>query len=788
MQFLKKQTTKDRYGNETTYEFENQVKPLDQTEIMKMMMEQGVPQMPQGIPQMPIQQQAQQGHPGGPKGTDTVPAWLTPGEFVMNAKAVDKFGPQIEAMNNEGREEQNAQVPQMGGQEAQYHAAGGEVTPEYIPDAGEIARYQAALNEVRDNATSSARVAAAFKDGEFRNAVAPEVQYEVPSMLDRVPQDPSQAKSFTNIGEEAIGPIPTVPAQAEVPTESSSIMGFLQPAIDNAKADGAAIYGGVNYNPRGVQGDDTGVDATSGVDDPFATYKREPKTKVEGDAKDKNLNESYMNGKITLDELNTGKANVEADKFIKLRDDEAAIVKESEDIQSQINLANTANLPTEDLEDQLAKLKDDEVKAAEAININKGIQEQIKQDPEAYEDMGGLTVEDSDALIAAGKKVNGFPLYDKNLSLASGNSGVPKVDAPPTSWYDSAFDALKKAGGNLLSPDRLAEATLMYLGSRAMGYGHAGSLGFVSKQYLGGIKADQAAVRAAAADKSKRALDMKDFGNKELIKTKLAAAAKGIANGQIKVDRTKLITIADTNGKKRKVYAAVDGAGNKSYTDTNGKPIDTAGYETEQSNIKDTPEYRNRVETTSKSFAKVFKELEDREGSFDDEGNVTYTTGIIPGVAGREAVDWAVKNGVPQEEIGGLLQSAYMDAINFSKASGTTPKDIKPFLNQLVIRHKAGASVDLFALKTDDKKAPKQYVDASKLANVNAAIAKTLKDKGVDAKVSDIASQYYDSVVPAWNKLSPTVREKWESRANDGENGFYVFIANRLGIDERKVK
>ena len=283
MQFLKKKTTKDRYGNETTYEFENQVKPLDQTEIMKMMMEQGVPQMPQGIPQMPIQQQGQQGHPGGPKGTDTVPAWLTPGEFVMNAKAVDKFGPQIEAMNNEGREEQSAQVPQMGGQEAQYHADGGEVVddyksyrplavavraadnlglmdgvkeradagiyghvpfalqaakwlfgpdkesqasadgrevqPEHTPDKDEISRYRAALATASGNGSSSAAVHAAFEDGEFRNAVAPEVQYEVPSMLDRVPQDPSQAKSFTNIGEEAIGPIPTVPAQAEVPTD-----------------------------------------------------------------------------------------------------------------------------------------------------------------------------------------------------------------------------------------------------------------------------------------------------------------------------------------------------------------------------------------------------------------------------------------------------------------------------------------------------------------------------------------------------------------------------------------
>lgn len=31
-------------------------------------------------------------HPGRPKGTDTVPAWLTPGEFVQNRGAVRYYG------------------------------------------------------------------------------------------------------------------------------------------------------------------------------------------------------------------------------------------------------------------------------------------------------------------------------------------------------------------------------------------------------------------------------------------------------------------------------------------------------------------------------------------------------------------------------------------------------------------------------------------------------------------------------------------------------------------------
>jgi hypothetical protein len=41
-------------------------------------------------------------HPGSPKGTDTTPAWLTPGEFVMQKSAVQSFGlPFMNALNNQ---------------------------------------------------------------------------------------------------------------------------------------------------------------------------------------------------------------------------------------------------------------------------------------------------------------------------------------------------------------------------------------------------------------------------------------------------------------------------------------------------------------------------------------------------------------------------------------------------------------------------------------------------------------------------------------------------------------
>ena len=83
---IKKYETKDRYGNSKSFEFFEGSDSID------------VP----GMTNMPD-------HPGAPRGTDTVPAWLTPGEFVINKEATDKYGPLLKEINDEGREMQQGQ-------------------------------------------------------------------------------------------------------------------------------------------------------------------------------------------------------------------------------------------------------------------------------------------------------------------------------------------------------------------------------------------------------------------------------------------------------------------------------------------------------------------------------------------------------------------------------------------------------------------------------------------------------------------------------------------------------
>ena len=113
--FLKKKVIKDRHGNQMAFEFdipESNVPPVNQ------------------VPQYSAEGGDIDNHPGGPKGSDTVPAWLTPGEFVVNKEATDLFGDTIKQMNEVGRQIQDQKGSQEDGlKQVPTYAAEGQPIP-----------------------------------------------------------------------------------------------------------------------------------------------------------------------------------------------------------------------------------------------------------------------------------------------------------------------------------------------------------------------------------------------------------------------------------------------------------------------------------------------------------------------------------------------------------------------------------------------------------------------------------------------------------------------------------
>ena len=118
---LKSLSQKDRYGNMFSVEF-------FEPSIPSMII---IPEMEQGNGYNGADTS---NHPGDPKGTDTVPAWLTPGENVVNAEASRIPGNQemIDEMNDQGRAIQQSQ----GGPIPTYEADGGRITPPMYAEMG----------------------------------------------------------------------------------------------------------------------------------------------------------------------------------------------------------------------------------------------------------------------------------------------------------------------------------------------------------------------------------------------------------------------------------------------------------------------------------------------------------------------------------------------------------------------------------------------------------------------------------------------------------------------------
>ena len=108
----KKITQKDRYGNQVSVEYTDEQKPFDINAVLEKLLDRDVPEMLTIPESSPIGGGVSIGfadaHPGDPRGSDTVPAWLTPGEFVVNKEAMDdpQNAQAVRAINEQGRKVQ----------------------------------------------------------------------------------------------------------------------------------------------------------------------------------------------------------------------------------------------------------------------------------------------------------------------------------------------------------------------------------------------------------------------------------------------------------------------------------------------------------------------------------------------------------------------------------------------------------------------------------------------------------------------------------------------------------
>ena len=350
--------------------------------------------------------------------------------------------------------------------------------------------------------------------------------------------------------------------------------------------------------------------------------------------------------------------------------------------------------------------------------------------------------------------------------------------APPAQVTE-AKGFLQQAFGDLFNPKELARAAILMAGGMATGMSSGQALAFAGTNYLNRVDAQSASDAKMKHDLIK--------GGKYTTESIEAFSKGGDASVLIPTTQDGLAAMEET-GQIKDFFSPqgkitgrqVKVGENKVWVDKNNKPINIHEFNEDPSNVRGTPEYRTRINSSMKVVENSLKDLKESFGAREGwKGDVSYATDIIPSVQAGKVAEWAAKNGVRPEEVAGLVESAYHDALNSNRQDGARVRDLVPYLNQLVIRQSVGGSADVFRVNAGEA-GPPQYIDTEKMAILNRSAGNLLRQKGFKGGSQDLANQVYTAAITDWNGLDEDAQKEWNRKANKGENGFYHYVRNKL--------
>jgi hypothetical protein len=504
---IKKIMHKDRYGAQVSIEF-------GEGGAASQLVEQFLGGM--GVPAM---QDIPQQHPGGPKGTDTVPAWLTPGEFVMNAEATRMFEPQIEEMNNAGRAVQR----QQGGSIPEYKAVGGGIVDyprdrwgRIIPGGYELANL---VSPTEDAAIAALKAGASSEDVYNLSGIQAEmVPYEEPPVEET-------GTGYRNLLERTEG--------------SGPVSALVQGGLDvgnNISADlkrAGTYLGGTNAPPSlATLAVDAANRAKTGYD-PVAAREEQAKLEEANRIKRAKAEEEY--NRKNLESRGKGYAGTLGMFGLE-------VPPVNEDIEAQITAIDKqrvlGQIPDTIAAARIKALRDKETinqiaRETAAAGEQKEVASQVSElerqaqllEDAGYTDDANALREEAAGLTSGTVGPEAEPEDDETTisGLIDAGNQAKEVKTPegegvavtkePSAW-DKVKDFFKEGFGTILDKGALSEAATLYLGSRALGYGHEGSLNFVAKRYGKGIEDKLAIANKAVGTYTPESITKyKDTGN-----------------------------------------------------------------------------------------------------------------------------------------------------------------------------------------------------------------------------------------------------------------------------------
>jgi hypothetical protein len=377
-------------------------------------------------------------HPGEPKGPDTVPAWLTPGEFVVNAEATRMFEPQIEAMNEAGKAVQR----QQGGTIPQYKADGGGILSD-----DDIANLLSATKP-KEEAMYGSTVPDLNFYGQLPPSDNPEYiqdNFEVTteSLANRYNGQGRQNPAVPAVNSMGQDPLAGVPNVDSLPPmgKSPSVMGDIN-------ANNILDSLGFDYE-AGKENLTSTLDSISGL---FPTSN-----------KDGSPTETRN---IVTDEFGEGVLPGEGSRA----------VTTFRPPQNLAELTGGFLGWSEDVEKVRSQAQKDKAIANDIASVI--------NNPDLTSETKNLNPKDAEE--AGTKLIN----EDEKKEDVTGEGGKDSFLSKVSNFFTENFK-------DLIDDDKLMNAALLYAGSRALGYSHGGSLNFVGRNYLSDIQK-----KLAVADKA----------------------------------------------------------------------------------------------------------------------------------------------------------------------------------------------------------------------------------------------------------------------------------------------
>ena len=361
---------------------------------------------------------------------------------------------------------------------------------------------------------------------------------------------------------------------------------------------------------------------------------------------------------------------------------------------------------------------------------------------------------------------------DKASPDSVANSGQAQLDANPNAG-NKIKSQIKGAFGDLIDGQELARMAVLFLGARATGASPGQALAYAGQQYLGRLdaKANRFDQLATSGKYTKQSLqEYKKTGDiTSLLPVGVAPERTGnfvtkwTKNGPVQLEEVKVgdnTLLQDANGNIRSGFEFKD----------------------DESSIRGSPAWKDRVKQSIGGVKEQLTELRDAFDVFETETGKGSKTDILPATNATKVAEFAADNDIHADQLGGLIESAVHNAINDAGPGKPRARNLVPYLRQLAVRQIVPGNAEVFHAKEQpkDKSGPPNYVSTEKLQILNQAAANKLKSLGHRGGVQDLSNMLYTETLKDWNQLDADTKKQWDRKALGDESGYYLFTQDLL--------